>query len=230
MVRLRHLRLRRHLHLRRDLSRGYPAGDPACADDFRGVVPGQTARRTGLGSARRPTGPQARTGHHHPDDGRRHVVRRSGSVLRDDRLLGAGADGAAAHGPGLLHRRRVRRCRHVHGRVRAVPSARFLRQLPGVRHAGRLLARRAADARLLAGAQRRPDAFLGLATAVPGGRPARPDRCVSAVAARGHPDLPGAGGGRREGGAHRHAIQGSARPDTGGRSCGSAAWSSRSTW
>ncbi len=44
----------------------------------------------------------------------------------------------AADDPGLLDRRRVRRRGDVHGRVRAGPQARPVRQLPGVRHARRV--------------------------------------------------------------------------------------------
>ena len=60
--------------------------------------------------------------------------------------------GHSADGAGLLDRRRVWRRRDVHGRIRAVTQARFLRQFPGIRHARRLLVGRVAHARLLAGA------------------------------------------------------------------------------
>ena len=88
-----------------------------------------------------------------------------------------------------------------------VPQARLLRQLPGVRHVGGLLARRAADARVLVGAQRRADEHLGMAATLPGCGPARPGRCLPAVPARRHTDNSGElveSGEREEPGSARH--------------------------
>ena len=97
-----------------------------------------------------------------------------------DRVLGAHPADRPAHDPGLLDRRRVRRRRDVHGRVRARPQARLLRQLPRVRHARRVLPRRVPDARRLSWSSATRDGGLGLAAAVPGRRSARPHRHVPA--------------------------------------------------
>ena len=196
MVRLRHLCLWRHLHFGGHLPWGHRERNPVGAHDICGLVPCQTPWWTGVGTARRPDRASFGARGHDPVDVRRNPVRRPRPVLRHDRVLGTGADGCAPHDPGFLHRRGIRWRRHLHGRVRAMPQARLLRQLPRVRHAGRLLARCAADARVLVGAQRRSDEYLGLAAALPGCRPTRPGRCLSAVAPRGHADLPGAGGAR----------------------------------
>ena len=135
--------------------------DPARADDVRGLVPGPAARRAGLGSAGRPDRPQAGAGDHDPADGGATLCVGLVPAYAAIGFVGADPAGAPADGPGLLHRRRVRRRRDVHGGVRAGPQARLPRQLPRVRHARRLLARRAADARLLDRARRRPDARPG---------------------------------------------------------------------
>ena len=113
----------------------------------------RSAGRTRLGPARGPPRPQTGARGHHPADVRRHPVRRPGPELRNDRLLGASAAGALADGPGLFHWRGVRRRRDIHGRICAMPQARFPRQLSRVRHAVRVLVRRPADARLLAAAR-----------------------------------------------------------------------------
>ena len=118
---------------------------------------------------------------------------------------------ALPHDPGLLDRRRVRRRRDLHGRVRARPQARLLRQLPRVRHARRVLPRRLPDAQRLGGAQRRPDGGLGLATAVPGRRSPRPHRHVPALEDGGHPGVPRARAAGGEGGGDQDAVPRPAR-------------------
>ena len=138
--------------------------------------------------------------------------------------LGAGAAGTAADDPGLLDRRRVRRCRHLHGRVRAEPQARFF----GSFLEFGTLAGFSGGALLMLGfslvLSDDADERLGLAAALPRCRAARPDRDLPAVPDGGHPGLPRAGGERGQGGADLHQFK-----DLVGRllarSCGSAAWS-----
>src|SRR3546814_2622396 len=94
---------------------------------------------------------------------RSHLRRRADPLLRPYRLLGADAADPAAHGPGFLDRRRIWRGGDLHGRICAPCPPLLLRQLSRIRDARRLLARRGADAALLADARRCGDARLVLA-------------------------------------------------------------------
>ncbi|EKF25761.1 putative proline/betaine transporter [Mycolicibacterium hassiacum DSM 44199] len=229
MVRLRAVRLRRLVYLRGDLPRRRSDRHPAGPDDLRGVVPGAPAGRVRLGTARRPAGPATGAGADHPADGRRHAGCRAGTRLFGDRAVGAGADGGAADDPGLLHRRRIRRRRDLHGRVRAHPPTRHARQLPGGRHAVRVLRRRAAHARVLGGPRTAADAELGLADPVPAGGPARVDRAVPAEPAGRDPGVPRTRRRGRKGTGHGRAVPRPDRPVPRTGAAGSPAWWSRST-
>ena len=75
-------------------------------------------------------------------DGCEHVRRRPAARLRADRHVGRCPAGPAQARPGLLHRRRVRRCHHLRERIRPGQAPRLLRQLPGHGQLPRLRPRR----------------------------------------------------------------------------------------
>ena len=199
VVRLRHLRLRRHLPLGRPVPGQHRGRNAVRAGDVRHLVPRAAARRPLLGTDGRPARPQGGPGADDPPDGRGDVLRRPDPVVRLDRLLGARAPDRPAHGPGLLDRRRVRRRRDVHGRVRArhASAASAAASSSSARSPASRSARSSCSASraLLSDAQmeswgwRVPFLRRGAA---------RPDRHVPAIQDGGHPGVPRARGEGRE--------------------------------
>ncbi|CAK7283348.1 L-Proline/Glycine betaine transporter ProP [Streptomyces misionensis JCM 4497] len=200
MVRLRRLQLPRRHH-RQGLLPGRLPGRPGglLVRDLRRRLRGAAPRRTVLRAARRPGRPAEGARHHHDHDVGGHLRHRGHPGLRHHRHRRPAAAPAGPDGPGLLHRRRVRRRHHLRCRVRARPQARLPVQLARLRHLRRLRPRLGPRHGARPAADRRPDALLGLARALPDRRAARCDRPVHAAQAGGVPGLPAAAGRAREG-------------------------------
>ncbi len=192
MVRRRRVRLPDHHH-----GTGVPArggqvrADPVPAGNLRRHLHCPPAGRSHLRLARRQGGPPEGPRLDPDADGREHVRRRPAARLRADRHVGCCPAGAAQARPGLLHRRRVRRCHHLRERILPGQAPRLLRQLPGHGQLPRLRPRR--RPRLRPAADPRPGRHggVGLADPVPHCRPAGPDRGLLPEQDRGIPAVPG---------------------------------------
>ncbi len=205
MVRLRCVRL----HGDHDRKGLLPAVEPdlPVAGDLRHLrrgVPGPPDRWAVLRAVGGPHRPYPGARHHDDPDGDRDVLHRPHSQPRHHRSGGADPAVAGPAGPGLLDRRRVRRCHDVHRRVRAGQAPRIPGQLSGVRHADRLHPRRRHRRGTVGGPVGGGPAVLGLAHPIPGRRSAGRRGHVPEAEAGGDTGFRQADGGTRGTGRQNH--------------------------